>query len=146
MSDEAFRKQGAGRPLRSDTKLLTDGDLLAKLRSFGIYLDRSSFERLCEQAFSAEEVARPLLDQYIARTKREELESDWIWICLTTLWQRWFPDKPCFELLDDKMQDGYDLLASAGSTAACRAWLDARDCVLRLLDKGGMQSIGEFDD
>jgi hypothetical protein len=47
--------------LRSNAKLLTDGDLLAKLRSFGIELDRSSLEQLFSQALSAEEIARPLL-------------------------------------------------------------------------------------
>jgi len=63
-SDAAYHKQVAGRPLRSDAKLLSDGDLLAKLRSFGIDLDRSSLEQLCGQAFSAEEIAKPLLDRH----------------------------------------------------------------------------------
>ncbi len=145
-SDAAYRKQVAGRPLRSATKLLTDGDLLAKLRSFGIDLDRSSLERLCAQALSAEEIARPLLDQRTFYGKHEQLQDDWIWICLAALWQRWLPDQPCFELLDDKMQAGYDLLASAGATAACRTWLDAWNDVLRIFDKSGMQSIHEFDE
>jgi tetratricopeptide (TPR) repeat protein len=144
-SDALYRKQVAGRPLRSDTNLLSDGDLLAKLRSFGIGLDRSSLEQLCRQALSAEEIAKPLLDQRTFLSKREELESDWIWICLVTLWQRWFFDQPCFELLDDKMQAGYELLASGGATAACRTWLDAWRDVLRILDKSGMRSIHEFD-
>jgi tetratricopeptide (TPR) repeat protein len=65
---------------------------------------------------------------------------------LATLWQRWFFDRPCFELLDDKMQAGYDLLASGGTTAACSTWLDAWRDVLHLLDKSGMQSIREFDE
>ena len=109
-SDAAYHKQVAGKPLRSDAKSLSDGDLLAKLRSFGIDLDRPSLEQLCGQALSAEEIAKPLLDQRTFHGKREKLESDWIWICLATLWQRWFFDQPCFELLDDKMQAGYDLL------------------------------------
>lgn len=145
-SDATYRRQVAGRPLRSDTKLLTDGDLLARLRSFGIEIDRSILERLCREALSAEEIAKPLLDQRTFHGKHERLESDWIWICLAALWQRWFPDQPCFELLDDKMQAGYELLASEGATAACRIWLDAWREVLRLLDKGGMQSIREFDE
>ncbi|HXB71493.1 MAG TPA: hypothetical protein VNY05_24875 [Candidatus Acidoferrales bacterium] len=74
------------------------------------------------------------------------MESDWIWICLAALWQRWFPDKPSFELLDDKMQAGYDLKASSGAVAACRIWLDAWKDVLHILDKARMQSIEEFDD
>jgi tetratricopeptide (TPR) repeat protein len=142
----AYRKHAAGKVLRSDAKLLTDGDLLSKLRSIGIDLNRSSLERLCDQALSAEEIARPLLDQRNFHGKHEQMESDWIWICLSALWQRWFPDQPCFELLDDKMQAGYDLRASGGATAACRIWLEAWNDVLRIFDKSGMQSIDEFDE
>jgi hypothetical protein len=56
---------------------------------FGIDLDRPSLKQLCGQALSAEEIAKPLLDQRTFPSKREKLESDWTWICLATLWQRW---------------------------------------------------------
>lgn len=144
-ADAGYRKQAVGKVLRSDAKRLTDGDLLAKLRSFGIELDRPSLERLCDQALSAEEIAQPLLDQRTFHGRHELMESDWIWICLSALWQRWFPDKPSFEGLDDKMQAGYELRAS-GAVAACRVWLEAWSDVLRILDKAGMQSIQEFDE
>jgi hypothetical protein len=62
-ADADYREQAAGKVLRSDAKRLTDGELLAKLSSFGIELDRPSLERLCDQALSAEEIAQPLLDQ-----------------------------------------------------------------------------------
>jgi tetratricopeptide (TPR) repeat protein len=139
-ADAAYRKQAAGKVLRSDAKRLTDGELLAKLSSFGIEL-----ERLCDQALSAEEIAQPLLDQRTFHGRHEQMESDWIWICLSALWQRWFPDKPSFEALDDKMQAGYELRES-GAVAVCRVWLEAWSDVLRILDKAGMQSIQEFDD
>ncbi len=58
-ADASYRKQAAEKVLRSDAKRLTDGELLAKLRSFGIELDRPSLERLCDQALSAEEIAQP---------------------------------------------------------------------------------------
>jgi tetratricopeptide (TPR) repeat protein len=144
-ADAGYRKQAAGKVLRSDAKRLTDGDLLAKLHSFGIEMDRPALERLCDQALSAEEIAQPLLDQRTFHGRHEQMESDWIWICLSALWQRWFPDKPSFEALDDKMQAGYELRES-GAVAACRVWLEAWRDVLRILDKAGMQSIQEFDE
>jgi tetratricopeptide (TPR) repeat protein len=73
-------------------------------------------------------------------------ESDWIWICVATLWRRWFPDQPSFEKLDDKMQAGYELLKGSGAVAGCRVWLEAWNDVLHLLDKAGIKSIEEFDD
>ena len=144
-ADAAYRKQGVDKVLRSDAKRLTDGDLLAKLRSFGIEMDRPTLERLCDQALSAEEIAQPLLDQHTFHGRHEQMESDWIWICLSALWQRWFPDKPSFEALDDKMQAGYELRES-GAVAVCRVWLEAWNDVLRILDKTGMRSIQEFDE
>jgi tetratricopeptide (TPR) repeat protein len=145
-TDAAYRKQGADKVLRSDAKRLTDGELLAKLRSFDIELDRASLEQLCDQALSAEEIAQPRLDQRTFHGRREQMESDWIWICLSALWQRWFPNKPSFEALDDKMQAGYELRKSGGAVAACRVWLEAWSDVLRILDKAGMPSIEEFDE
>lgn len=145
-ADAKYRKQVAPRPRRSDAKHLSDGELLAKLRSLGVEIDRPGLERLSEQALSAEEMAKPLVKRQAFQSRREELESDWIWIGLATLWQRWFPDQPSFEMLDDKMQDGYDLLASKGAVAACRTWLEAWKDVLRLFTKSGLQSIAEFDE
>ena len=145
-SDAKYRKRIAGRPRRSAAKLLTDPELLTKLESFGIDLDRSRLGELCDKALSAEEVARPLFEQRTFESARDELESDWIWICLAALWQRWFPDNPCFEVLDDKMQAGYDAMASGDVVAACHIWLDAWADVLRILDKAGLQSISDFDD
>ena len=144
-TDAGNRKQAGGKVLRSDARRLTDGELLAKLSSFGIELDRPSLERLCDQALSAQEIAEPLLDQRTFRGRDAQMESDWIWICLSALWQRWFPDKPSFEGLDDKMQAGYELRKS-GAVAACRMWLEAWKDVQRILDKAGMQSIREFDE
>jgi hypothetical protein len=37
----------------------------------------------------------------------DDMTVDWVWISLLALWQRWWPDRPGLELLDDKMQAGY---------------------------------------
>ena len=76
--DATFRKQSAGKVLRSDSRQLTDDDLLARLRSFGIELDRPSLEQLCRGALSAEEISTPFLDQRTFYGRQAEMESDWI--------------------------------------------------------------------
>lgn len=147
VTDEEFCEKVAGRPLRSKAQRLTDGELLARLRAFGIDLDRSSLERLCNEALSAEEIARPLIAKCTFKTRgEEEEEGDWIWICVDALWQRWFPEEPSFERLDDKIQAGYELNSSGNVEAACRIWLEAWDDVLYIFDKADFESIGEFDD
>ena len=129
----------SGRPLRSNAEQLTDADLLDKLRSFGIDLDREGLSKLCEGALSAEEVACELLDSH---GLGDDVEADWIWISLVTLWQRWWPDRVCLEFLDDKVQAGYD---EGDEAAQAPIWLDAWSDVLRLCDATGIRSIAEFD-
>ena len=129
LPDAKLRKQAGERPLRAHAKRLTDGELLAKLRSFGIEIDRAWLERECARALSAQEIAGPLMDKSTSRSQ----ESDWIWICVATLWRRWFPEQSSFEVLDDRMQNGYELLKSSGAVAACRIWLEAWNDALLLL-------------
>ena len=140
LPDAKLRKQAGARPLRAHGNRLTEGELLAKLRSFGIEIDQTWLERECERALSAQEIAGPLM------STNRGAESDWIWICVANLWRRWLPEQPSFEELDDKMQAGYELLKSSGAVAASRIWLEAWNDVLRLLDKAGIESIEEFDE
>jgi tetratricopeptide (TPR) repeat protein len=144
-TDARYRRQTAGRPLRSAAQPLSEADLLAKLATFGIALDRPTLEGLAAQALSAEEIAKPLLDRIRFRSKREERESDWIWVCVAALWERWLPDLPSFERLDDRIQAGYDLLEARHVVPACRTWLTAWADVRGLLDKAGLDAIAAFD-
>ena len=132
-----------GRPLRSSAGPLSDDELLAKLRDFGLDVDRDGVERLCAGALSAEEVAGPIVDKL---ELGDDMTADWVWIGLLALWQRWWPDRPGLELLDDKMQAGYARDAENDSHAAVVTWLDAWSDVLRLCDATGISSIEEFDD
>jgi tetratricopeptide (TPR) repeat protein len=147
MADDAeYREKVADRPVRLRGRYLSDGELLDKLRSFGVELDRSSLEGLCDEFLSAEEIARPLISKCAFKTTREQMEGDWIWVCVDALWSRWFPDEPSFEMLDDKMQEGYELNNSGQVKAACRIWLEAWDDTLRIFDKAGFETIREFDE
>jgi tetratricopeptide (TPR) repeat protein len=132
-----------GRPLRSWAELLSDDELLAKLRELGLDVDRDGVEQLCAGALSAQEVADPIVKKL---ELDDDMTVDWVWISLAALWQRWWPDRPCLELLDDKMQAGYDRDAENDTHAAAVTWLDAWADVLRLCDAAGISSIEEFDD
>ena len=133
------------RPLRSSAAGLSDDELLEKLESFGLHLDRDRLEQLCGGALSAEEVARPLIDSCGFRGVHDRMQGEWIWICLVALWQRWWPEKVCLELLDDKIQDGYHLL-ERDQAACARTWLNAWSDVVRLCDATGVVSVAQFDD
>ena len=134
------------RPLRRDAAGLTDAELLEKLRSFDPALDRSTLERLCAGALSAQEVAEPLIERRRFKTEDERIQGEWIWIAITSLWQKWWPDRVCLELLDDKIQAGYRHLEQRRTAEAAESWLSAWEDVLKLLDTTGIRSIQAFDD
>ena len=118
--DDDIRRRVAasGRPLRSHATGMSDDDLLAKLCGLGVDADREKLAGLCDGALSAEEVVSE-------RLRLHDWNADWAWICLTELWQRWWPEKACLELLDDKIQEGYDADQRNDFVAGGRIWLGA---------------------
>lgn len=139
--DDDIRRRVAasGRPLRSHARGMSDDDLVAKLRGLGVDADREKLAGLCDGALSAEEVVSE-------RLRLHDWDADWAWICLTELWQRWWPEKACLELLDDKIQEGYAADQRNDFVASGRIWLGAWSDVLRMCDATGARSIREFDD
>jgi SEC-C motif len=118
--DDDIRRRVAasGRPLRSHATGMSDDDLLAKLCGLGVDADREKLAGLCDGALSAEEVVS-------GRLGLHDWDADWAWICLTELWQRWWPEKACLELLDDKVQEGYAADQRNDFVASGRIWLGA---------------------
>jgi len=133
-------------PSRSDADELSDEQLMEKLSGFGLHVDRAEIERLCEGAWSVEEVAQSVLDRCGVRAGERQVNPDWIWLCLLELWWRWWPERVCVEFLGDKIQEGYDALERGETVPAATIWLEAWSGVLRLCDLSGIDSIREFDD
>ena len=102
-----------------------------------------SLERLCGQALSAEEIATPLLDQRTFRGRQAEMESDWIWICLTASMAALVSGSALFR--GTGRQDARPATNLQGPPA-CRIWLEAWSDVLALLDKASMHIDPEFDE
>lgn len=147
-SDAKVRREleASGRPMRFTAAALSDEQLLEKLRGLGLECDRPGLERLCDGALSAQEVAERLLDRGRVRADEQELERDWVWICVVLLWQRWWPENVCMELLDDKVQSGYKALERGETAAAAAVWLDAWSDAVGLCEVTGIGSIEEFDE
>jgi hypothetical protein len=145
--DAGYRRdlKRTGKSTLSDARALTDSDLVGKLTEFNVHLDRDSFRRLCSQALSSEEIATSLMESEEFREAEKAIDDDWLWLSLTVLWERWFPDLPSFERLDDRMHEGYRFY-SRDAVAACQHWLDAWNDVLVLADKAQPDTLAEFDE
>lgn len=141
-SDRKYRRalERSGKPLRAQAETMSDTDLIGRLRGVGLDGDRATLERLAEGALSAQQVVEQLRDAQPRERRWTERQVDWSWVSLVTLWKRWWPEKVCLELLDDKIQAGYD------NTDDPTPWLDAWADVQQLCDSMSIHSIREFDE
>jgi hypothetical protein len=145
-SDEAFRKQleKTGKPFLWHGRALSDDDLLAKLASLGIVLNRARFLRNIQSFVSAEEMAQAVYDH--PDTDIPDKEQDWVWIAFTCLWERWSPDRPSLEMIDDAMQAGYRADAAGDQSEACRHWLQTWRWIRGVMETRGIKTMQEWDD
>ena len=127
-----------GTTLLSDARKLPDETLLTKLRDIGVELDRQSLGRLIEGFPSAEEISQQLVP-------RKKPKPDWVWLAPAVLWERWFPDRPSFEMLHERVREGYQLWMAGENEAAARTWLEAWRWVVRILDGYAIPSLEEFE-
>jgi hypothetical protein len=62
------------------------------------------------------------------------------------LWERWFPDEPCFEILDKRIAQGYEDQTAGDCAAAADAWLRAWQDVPALARKLNTREMTAFDE
>ncbi len=141
--DYRRRLDAIGKPRRSLGRAMSDEQLLEKLRSFGLEVDRALLGEWCRKAPSVQELSEEL--RRTRPLKLCEMDEDWLWICLVVLWERWFPGLPSFESIDDKMQAGYDAV-ECDQARACELWLGAWQDILALMRSHHIETVGEFDD
>ncbi|HAM50177.1 MAG TPA: hypothetical protein DCP92_05605 [Nitrospiraceae bacterium] len=144
--DAAFRKKVPSDRLNislSAGRRMSDEELLFKLGSFGLEIDRQTLGEWRKGFLSAEAMAKWIIAK--RNISAEGLEIDWVWICLTVLWERWFPETPSLEMIDDMMQNGYERLESRDSVEACDIWLKVWGLLLDLADRKMATTIDDLD-
>ncbi len=134
-----------GKCTLADGRILSDELLLEKLKSLGVTkASRDWLDRFSRECPSAQVLATAI-------TKHSGLEIpdnqvDWVWISLVCLWERWFPDRPNFEMLDDRMQQGYDAYDRKDRLETAQLWLQAWRDIQYLMQTFDIPTIEEFDE
>jgi hypothetical protein len=144
--DDAFRRslEKKGRPLLSHGRDMSDDQLLGKLRSLGFDAERERLLDLFPRFVSAQAMAEAMFDE--TKIDIPASQEDWVWIAITCLWERWQPELPNMEMVDDSMQAGYAALKARDTLQACRLWLQTWRAILDIMDRGGIRSLDDFDD
>lgn len=139
--DPAYRAtiERSGRPVLGQTRERSTEELVGLVTPYAGPLDEEGLRRRVGSFASAEEMTRSL----VAGRDVEGREVDRVWLALRVLWERWAPDVPSVESLDESMQRGYD---EGGGAASCEIWLEAWRDAVRLADRFDVATVEEFDE
>ena len=122
---------------------LKDGELLEMLGAYGLQLDCDSLRQWSTSDGSAEEVIRRLALHGRNQRDLPDQELIWVWAAIQVLWQRWFSETPSFEMLDERIAEGYDQRDTA---EGCEAWLEAWQMLQQLGDRLQIHTLRELDE
>jgi len=145
--DQNYREQlrRIGRPTLADGRALSDEVLVEKLHSLGLSeFSRDWLSEMSITHWSAESLAEQFIEQEDAEPSVQG--EDWFWIALVCLWERWFPERPNFEMIDDRIQAGYEIWDDGESVQACRIWLEAWRGIKQLMRDFELDTIVAFDE
>jgi hypothetical protein len=100
-------------------KLSTEA-IVAHLGELGVDASREAYLSHTEGQTSAWAIAqkwRRTIDKALSR-----YDEDFVGLGACELWKRYCPERPSVEMLDDWMQEGYELMAQGEYTRACDRW------------------------
>ena len=137
-----------GKVLMMDVRNMSVEDILDKLNSIGLRINRVIMSELCIKHISAESLAMWLEKD----RKLKGFDADWTWLGVRVLWERWFPEIYNLEMLDDKMQKGYALseipdnrLLERIKYDVLEAWGETWEIIKNIMDKHGITDMESFD-
>ncbi len=139
LKERLGQKQPGSLPLANQ---FTETELVAGVAGWGIEIHRDSFAEWSMGLGSAEEVVSRLMEQGMLEGNLNDEELEWIWAVITVLWVKWQPDFDPFELIDDGISTGYDLV---DVEERCRHWLEVWPALLQLADKLQVERLEELD-
>ncbi len=146
-ADPTYRKRvtASGRPTLSKIRQLADEELVETLSKLGLEFRREDFGRLASSFASAEELAEQMFRTHLPDLR--DWGQDRLWMGLAVLWERWLPQRPSFEMIEEWMYAGR-VLAGKGRdpVGACEKWLGVWSAVQQIMDSQRMGSIEEFDE
>jgi hypothetical protein len=91
-----------------------------QLAAFGVKHTRERLVKLASGRNSAWTISEVWLDD--DSVKCTEKEEDFLGLAACELWKRLVPDRPSMEMLDDWMQEGYELVEQGRTAEACNTW------------------------
>jgi hypothetical protein len=107
-------------PVPSRVAALTTEAILARLETQGVTTDPEQFRSAAANRNSAWTIG----EEWVRGLKRlvDRDVRDFLGLAACELWKRWIAERPSVEMLDDRMQEGYEAVAE-GDRKQCDIWL-----------------------
>jgi tetratricopeptide (TPR) repeat protein len=119
---ERLKERFASGWTEDKVRALSHETILERLAGFGIVTSADEFVELARAEHSADAVVEDWRRSFDVSARG--FDNDFIGIAARILWERLLPERPSFEILDDRMQAGYMALKANQVTLACDLWLD----------------------
>ncbi len=100
---------------------MSTDEIFARLNRLGIAVTPEEFRQAAQRHDSAERLADEWRERYPFHPEGRD-DDDFVWMAAIVLWKRLVPDRIFFEQIDDRMQEGYDLLEDHRTAEACDVW------------------------
>jgi tetratricopeptide (TPR) repeat protein len=95
-------------------------EIVKTLKSFNVVFDEEQFKAQANQYNSAIQLSE---DHYYTQDfTAEGHDEDFIWVALIELWKRLMPEQCNVEMIDDAIQDGYDLMECKKHAEGLQKW------------------------
>jgi hypothetical protein len=106
---------------------LETDDIVTRLHKLGVDASRGAYLVLARSRTSAWDLSEVWQQKVAKQPSRHE--EDFIGIAACELWKRYCPERPSVEMLDDWMQDGYNLMMSGHGAQACDRWSEVWETI-----------------
>jgi tetratricopeptide (TPR) repeat protein len=125
LSDPRFRKRLVKRWREGWTfekiEPMSTDEVFARLNRLGVAVTPEEFQETAQRHESAERLADEWYERYPLRYEGR-YDEDFVWMAAVVLWKRLIPDRISFEQINERMQEGYDLLEAQHTDEACDVW------------------------
>lgn len=127
---------------REKVRKMSTEEIIDKLRSMNVEFDKTRFKEQTQNYISASRLAD---DRYYTQAfDAEGPDEDFIWLAILELWKRLSPEQINIEMIDDAMQDGYELIGEGDCVEAVNEWVAAWD-MIRAIVPPHIKSVWDAD-
>ncbi len=127
---------------REKVRKMSTEEIIDKLISMNVEFDKTHFKEQTQSYISATRLADDCY--YTQAFDAEGPDEDFIWFAILELWKRLNPEQINIEMIDDAMQDGYELIGEGNCIEGVKEW-EAAWGMIRAIVPPHIKSVWDAD-